>query len=93
MKVNFTQAEAQLYKFWHVNRGNILLTIANIQSMDLAIKYLTDTDKDLADIVRTYGPPVYWSRKPGFSTLVHIILEQQVSLASAQATFDRLREK
>ena len=61
--------------------------------MDLAIKYLTDKDNDLANIVTTYGPPVYWSRKPGFSTLVHIILEQQVSLASAQATFDRLRAK
>lgn len=31
-----------------------------------------------------------WSRKPGFSTLVHIILEQQVSLASARAAYDRL---
>ena len=28
---------------------------------------------------------------PGFATLLHIILEQQVSLASAQAAFDRLR--
>jgi DNA-3-methyladenine glycosylase II len=32
-----------------------------------------------------------WARQPGFPTLVHIILEQQVSLASAQAAFDRLR--
>lgn len=31
-----------------------------------------------------------WKRKPGFPTLVHIILEQQVSLASAKAAFDRL---
>lgn len=31
-----------------------------------------------------------WKRKPGFTTLVHIILEQQVSLASAKAAFDRL---
>jgi DNA-3-methyladenine glycosylase II len=34
-----------------------------------------------------------WDREPGFPTLVHIILEQQVSLASARAAFDRLRAK
>jgi DNA-3-methyladenine glycosylase II len=39
-----------------------------------------------------HGPPPLWPRKPGFPTLVHIILEQQVSLASAQAAFDRLRQ-
>lgn len=32
-----------------------------------------------------------WARKPGFSTLVHIILEQQVSLASAASMFERLQ--
>ncbi|MBF8285951.1 MAG: HhH-GPD family protein, partial [Anaerolineales bacterium] len=32
-----------------------------------------------------------WNRRPGFPTLLHIILEQQVSLASARAAFDRLR--
>jgi DNA-3-methyladenine glycosylase II len=31
-----------------------------------------------------------WHRKPGFPTLIHIILEQQVSLASARAAFDKL---
>jgi len=33
-----------------------------------------------------------WTRKPGFSTLLRIILEQQVSLASGKATYDRLVE-
>ena len=31
-----------------------------------------------------------WERKPGFPTLVHIILEQQVSLASARAAYVKL---
>jgi DNA-3-methyladenine glycosylase II len=31
-----------------------------------------------------------WGRKPGFPTLVRIILEQQVSLASARSMFSRL---
>jgi DNA-3-methyladenine glycosylase II len=40
--------------------------------------------------VASYGPPPLWSRPATYSTLVHLILEQQVSLASAQAAFDRL---
>ncbi|MBI3747658.1 MAG: DNA-3-methyladenine glycosylase 2 family protein, partial [Chloroflexi bacterium] len=35
--------------------------------------------------------PPLWDRAPGFATLLHIVLEQQVSLASAQAAYDRLR--
>jgi len=31
-----------------------------------------------------------WGRKPGFATLVRIILEQQVSLTSARSMFQRL---
>jgi len=33
-----------------------------------------------------------WAREPGFATLIYIILEQQVSLASARAAFGRLSE-
>jgi DNA-3-methyladenine glycosylase II len=41
-------------------------------------------------VVERFGPPPLWDRPPGFGTLVHIILEQQVSLASALAAFRRL---
>jgi DNA-3-methyladenine glycosylase II len=34
-----------------------------------------------------------WTRRNTFETLVHIILEQQVSLASALAAFNKLKEK
>ena len=37
--------------------------------------------------------PPRWKREPGFPTLIRIILEQQVSLASAKATYDRLCKK
>lgn len=40
--------------------------------------------------MRRIGPPPLWDRPPGFGTLLHIVLEQQVSLASARAAFDRL---
>jgi DNA-3-methyladenine glycosylase II len=56
-----------------------------------AVEELADGDPDLAGIVARHGPPPLWDREPGFATLLHIILEQQVSLASAQAAFDRLR--
>jgi DNA-3-methyladenine glycosylase II len=39
-----------------------------------------------------YGDPPFWSREPGFPALVHIVLEQQVSLASARAAYERLLE-
>jgi DNA-3-methyladenine glycosylase II len=55
------------------------------------VRVLARRDPDLARIVRDHGPPPLWAREPGFPTLVHLILEQQVSLASAQAAFDRLR--
>ncbi len=51
---------------------------------------LAARDADLAQILSERGVPPLWSRAPGFATLVHIILEQQVSLASAKAAMDRL---
>ena len=33
-----------------------------------------------------------WARRPGFPTLLRIILEQQVSLISARAMFERLKQ-
>lgn len=56
----------------------------------LAVRHLSARDRDLAGIARRLGPPPLWARSPGFATLVHIILEQQVSLASARAAFGRL---
>ena len=54
---------------------------------------LARKDKDLAHIIHQYGYPPLWHRPEGFATLVHIILEQQVSLASARAAYDQLKNK
>ncbi|HEX9773898.1 MAG TPA: hypothetical protein VGA44_10575 [Steroidobacteraceae bacterium] len=56
-----------------------------------ATRALARSDPDLARVVKRHGPPPLWQRRPGFATLVHIILEQQVSLASARAAFNRVR--
>jgi DNA-3-methyladenine glycosylase II len=62
----------------------------NAARLALAVEDLAARDPDLADIVARHGPPPLWDRQPGFPTLLHIVLEQQVSLASARAAFDRL---
>jgi DNA-3-methyladenine glycosylase II len=62
----------------------------NNQSLLEGITYLREIDPDLRKIVSDLGNPPLCSRKPGFPTLIHIILEQQVSLSSAKAAFQKL---
>ena len=54
---------------------------------------LAKKDKHLRSILHEYGYPPMWTRTASFQTLVHIILEQQVSLASARAALNKLIEK
>jgi DNA-3-methyladenine glycosylase II len=54
---------------------------------------LAKKDKHLKKILQQHGYPPMWQRKPNFETLIHIILEQQVSLASAKAALKKLKEK
>jgi DNA-3-methyladenine glycosylase II len=54
---------------------------------------LAAADRDLAGIIKAYGYPPLWSRPNTFETLVHIILEQQVSLASALSALNKIRER
>ncbi|MDP9046898.1 MAG: DNA-3-methyladenine glycosylase 2 family protein [Bacteroidota bacterium] len=54
---------------------------------------LAAADADLRNIITTYDYPPFWSRPNTFETLVHIILEQQVSLASALSALNKLRER
>jgi DNA-3-methyladenine glycosylase II len=56
----------------------------------VAARELAARDKTLATILSTHGDPPLWRRAPGFATLVHIILEQQVSLKSAKSMLVRL---
>src|SRR2546430_4078614 len=65
-------------------------TILNEEVFCQSVRLLTYRDEHLAGVVKEYGQPPLWVRDPGFPTLVYIILEQQVSLASAKAAFDRL---
>jgi DNA-3-methyladenine glycosylase II len=61
------------------------------ETLAAAAKSLAARDRHLASIYQVHGVPPMWARRPGFSTLLRIVLEQQVSLVSARAMFERLR--
>ena len=58
-----------------------------------ACQKLSKQDADLKSIFENYGTPPLWKREASFATLLHIILEQQVSLASALSAFNKLSDK
>ncbi len=70
-----------------------MITSARFNAKDLVAicDVLAQKDSHLLRILEDYGYPPFWSGEPSFSTLIHIILEQQVSLASARAAFIKLK--
>jgi DNA-3-methyladenine glycosylase II len=65
--------------------------ILNSKSLAETALLLAQQDGDLSRIFKTYGNPPLWRRPASFTTLVRIILEQQVSLKSADSMCRRLR--
>jgi DNA-3-methyladenine glycosylase II len=59
-------------------------------SLDAGCRVLAQREPALASLFRRNGIPPLWRRDPGFATLVRLVLEQQVSLASAAAAYRRL---
>ncbi|TDD76307.1 DNA-3-methyladenine glycosylase family protein [Flavobacterium caseinilyticum] len=59
--------------------------------MQEAIDYLSEKDSIFKDIIEQYGMPNIPKRPEGFETLVLLILEQQVSIDSAKATFLKVK--
>ena len=59
-------------------------------SLETAVDVLATHDPALGHIIAAHGSPPLWSRRPGFATLARIVLEQQVSLASAAALYRRV---
>ena len=67
-------------------------TVTRLDESELerGVAVLAASDAHLAVLAERNGVPPLWARRPGFATLVKIILEQQVSLESAAAAFDNL---
>ena len=58
--------------------------------MDEALVVLTQKDEVLKRIISEFGLPIIQKREEGFASMCHIILEQQVSIASAKAAYEKL---
>ncbi len=67
------------------------MDILTLEALAAACAFLSARDPALARIYKNLGAPPLWAREPGFPTLVYIILEQQVSLASARAAYVKLQ--
>ena len=65
-------------------------TVLSPARLETAVAELAARDLDFRRVVDQWGTPPLWDRAPGFDALVHMILEQQVSLASAAAAMDKL---
>jgi DNA-3-methyladenine glycosylase II len=61
------------------------------ESLAAAARALAAGDRHLASIYQIHGAPPMWARRPGFPTLLRIVIEQQVSLVSARAMYERLK--
>ncbi|MEP6944833.1 MAG: DNA-3-methyladenine glycosylase 2 family protein [Acidobacteriota bacterium] len=64
--------------------------ILSPSGLEAACRELAGIDLNLGKTFQKYGVPPLWERPTGFATLLQIILEQQVSLASAKACYDKL---
>jgi DNA-3-methyladenine glycosylase II len=58
--------------------------------MNEALVVLTQKDDVLKRIIYEFGLPIIQKREEGFASMCHIILEQQVSIASAKAAYEKL---
>ncbi len=65
----------------------------NTRNFKKLCNHLAKQDKELRQIILEHGHPPLFNRASNFETLIHIILEQQVSLASAKAALLKLKER
>src|SRR5262245_38190054 len=70
---------------------NFVTTPLTDRRLKRAVAELSRRAPAFREICQRHGCPPLWDRPAGFPTLLHIILEQQVSIASARAAFNRLR--
>lgn len=70
-----------------------MITVFTQQNYRQLCDELAVCDASFIDIISVYGYPPFWSRPNTFESLVHIILEQQVSVASGLAALLKLKDK
>jgi DNA-3-methyladenine glycosylase II len=67
--------------------------IQNKQHFETLCEWSTTIEPKFKPVVEKFGYPPFWHREPNFATLILTILEQQVSLASAKSSFNKLIER
>lgn len=60
-------------------------------SLATGVCALARRDRHLGALFAKNGMPPMWARRPGFPTLIHIVIEQQVSIVAARSLFRRIR--
>ena len=70
-----------------------MITSFTEQNLPSLCDELVSRDASFSTIISAFGYPPFWSRPNSFESLIHIILEQQVSLASALSALQKLKEK
>ena len=67
--------------------------IQNKQHFETLCDWCIQIEPKLHPVIHRFGYPPFWHREPDFATLGLTILEQQVSLASAKAAYNKLVER
>src|SRR5690349_23385047 len=75
-----------------MNDENVSYELFNENNFHVLCDKLAADHEVFFQIIEQHGYPPLWSREPTFETLIHIILEQQVSLASALAAYTKLQQ-
>jgi DNA-3-methyladenine glycosylase II len=70
--------------------GRPVIQPLDVERLRIGCEALAAMDPRLGRLYARNGTPPLRLRPPGLATLVHLILQQQVSRASASAVFDRL---
>jgi len=70
-----------------------VVTVFTPQNFHQLCNQLAAHDASFSTIISVSGYPPFWGRPNTFESLVHIILEQQVSVASALSALQKLKEK
>lgn len=67
--------------------------IQNEIEFKLLCDWCIEKEPKLEKVIQQFDYPPFWHREASFPTLILTILEQQVSLASAKAAYNKLLEK
>ena len=89
---NHEATKADSRSFGPIPIGNLMPRVERLDKAAFteAIQLLGEEDSALLSLLAEHGAPPFSVRPPGFETLVMLIMEQQLTLESAMATYRRL---